>query len=353
MIRVGLVGCGFIGMVHSYALKALRDAGLIHAQVVAVCDRDPDRASSFARAHGAEVTPDVDTTVAACDALWVCTPTAEHLDVVEAAARAGRAVFCEKPLGRDLAEARRVAGALASVPHQVGLVLRHAPVFRALADHLDGRHGRVMGLTLRDDQYFPIGGMYASDWRADRAQAGSGVLLEHSIHDLDLFDFLLGPSLGPPTAVSCRTAEFAGHDGVEDAAAAHVVFGPADEPVVAALTTVWHQVPTRPSTRRIEVFCEQAFLWANDDLVGPLHVETAEGEQTDPGPTPDWVASLPVPDDFRKPLAQYAGPAKSFLDALAAGREPAGPGAEDALAAHRLCHAAYESAAQGGAPVTP
>src|SRR4029079_7450854 len=87
----------------------------------------------------------------------------------------------------------RVATALARVPHQVGLVLRDAPVFRAAARAVaSGEHGRPLATVLRDDQYLPNQGMYASDWRADVDRAGGGTLLEHSIHDVDLLRWLLG-----------------------------------------------------------------------------------------------------------------------------------------------------------------
>src|SRR5262249_58072083 len=95
------------------------------------------------------------------------------------------AVSCEKPLAPTLAEAERLATALGRVPHQVGLVLRHAPVFRAAADLVaSGRYGRPMLTLLRDDQYFPIQGFYASAWRADVAKAGGGTLIQHSLPDV-------------------------------------------------------------------------------------------------------------------------------------------------------------------------
>jgi predicted dehydrogenase len=91
-------------------------------------------------------------------------------------------VFCEKPLAPTLADCHRIADLLGQVPHQVGLVLRHAPVFRNLAAIVhSGQHGRPMALVLRDDQYFPIQGMYGSTWRSDVAKAGGGTLIEHSI----------------------------------------------------------------------------------------------------------------------------------------------------------------------------
>ena len=73
-------------------------------------------------------------------------------------------------------------------------MLRHAPVFRNVAEIVhSGRYGKPMALVLRDDQYFPIQGMYGSTWRSDVDKAGGGTLIEHSIHDLDVINWVLGP----------------------------------------------------------------------------------------------------------------------------------------------------------------
>ncbi|TML63313.1 MAG: Gfo/Idh/MocA family oxidoreductase, partial [Actinobacteria bacterium] len=138
-VRVGIVGCGFIAALHSRALKGIVDAGLVDAAVVATCDTDLDRAVAFARAHRAAIaTTDSAEVLAAVDAVWICTPTALHRALAEAAASAGVAVFCEKPLAPTLADAEALTEAVvgAGVPHQVGLVLRTAPVFVALRDLL-------------------------------------------------------------------------------------------------------------------------------------------------------------------------------------------------------------------------
>ena len=102
-------------------------------------------------------------------------------------------VFCEKPLAPTLADCLEIAALLEQVPHQVGLVLRHAPVFRPWPrPSRRAGYGRPMALVLRDDQYFPIQGMYGSTWRSDVDKAGGGTLIEHSIHDLDVLDWILG-----------------------------------------------------------------------------------------------------------------------------------------------------------------
>ena len=153
-MRVGIVGCGFIANVHSWALWAVRKAEQADVTVVAVCDRRR-RACRGARSstHEADVL-DVESLLDAVDVVYICTPTAEHLALVEAAAARGLAVFCEKPLAPTLDQARTVAAALAKVPHQVGLVLRSSPVFTELRSEIaSGRHGRV---DVGDDARRPV-----------------------------------------------------------------------------------------------------------------------------------------------------------------------------------------------------
>src|SRR5436190_2128012 len=128
-MRIGLVGCGHIGTVHAYVLQQLAEAGVVDAELAATYDADPRRAERVARHHGGEPAASLADLTAGVDAVWVCTWTAAHLAAVEAAVDAGRPVFCEKPLGPDLASAERVASLLTRVPHQVGLVLRWSPVF--------------------------------------------------------------------------------------------------------------------------------------------------------------------------------------------------------------------------------
>jgi predicted dehydrogenase len=198
---------------------------------------------------------------------------------------------------------------------------------------------------MRDDQYFPIQGMYGSTWRKDYAAAGGGTLIEHSIHDVDLLRWILGD----PVSIAARAATCFGHDGIDDVAAVTFSYSNGS---VAQLTSVWHQVLSRESSRRLEIFCERALLWTDDDYLGPLHVQTSEGTQILECPLPPWADQLETPEVYAKAVAAYATPTKAFLDALAsAGSEAVGhPTAADALAAHRLVARAYVSAAAGGAP---
>jgi predicted dehydrogenase len=320
------------------------DGSVLPARLVR-SDDDRARAASIAEHHDAAVFESLDELLDAVDVVWVCTWTAAHLPIVTAAAERKLAVFCEKPLAPTLAECEQVAGHLESVPHQVGLVLRHAPVFRHAAEAVaSGRYGRPLVAILRDDQYFPIQGQYGSEWRADVSKAGGGTLIEHSIHDIDVLQWILGD----PATVRADVASRFGHAGIDDVAVLTLGY---EHGAMATLVSVWHQVLSRPSLRRLEVFCEHALLWTDDDYLGPLHIETAEGATEIAGALPPWASLLDVPEEFLAPVSQYAEPTKAFLDVLSARDEAATgwPDAATALHAHEVVDAAYRSSAAGGA----
>ncbi len=347
MVRIGFVGSGLIAWAHALGLKAMIDAGVIDASVEAIHDQRERRARSLAEAMGAEVVADAAEVAAQCDAVWVCTPTAAHRHAVDEAVAAGRAVFCEKPLAVNLPAATALVEAVdaAGVPSQCGLVLRSAPVFRALRDLVaSGELGTPMAAVFRDDQYFPIQGTYASKWRADVTQAGGGCLIEHSIHDVDILRFCFGDV----AVVAARTANISGHEGVEDLASVSMSFVSGLE---AQLTSVWHDILSRGSTRRVELFCREGMVWLDDEFRGPLHVQTSAGTAVRNCPSPEWVDALPLADDeVGLAIRAYVEADRSFVDAVSAGTAPA-PSLGEALVAHRLVDAAYHSATAGGTPV--
>jgi myo-inositol 2-dehydrogenase / D-chiro-inositol 1-dehydrogenase len=346
VIKVGLVGCGHIGTAHGYTIGHLARAGLVDATLTDAYDTDGERAARAAERFDATRRPSVEALVDAVDAVWVCTWTAAHLEAVECAVDAGRAVFCEKPLAPTYDDCVRVAAQLERVPHQVGLVLRYAPVFARAAELVaSGEYGAPLATTFRDDQYFPIQGMYGSTWRKDVAAAGGGTLIEHSIHDVDVLRWILGD----PASVSARMSTRFGHAGIDDIVGATFAYADGS---VAQLTSIWHQVLSRESSRRIEIFCEAALLWTDDDYLGPLHVQTSAGTEVEELSLPEWAARLDVRPEFVKGLAAYGTPTKAFLDALAeSGSAAVGhPNAATALAAHRIVDRTYASAAAGGAP---
>ncbi len=346
-MRIGFVGTGVIAWAHAMGLQAMIRAQVLDATVVAVHDLDEERAAGFASVNGSTAVSSVAEVLERCDVVWVCTPTAAHRRVVEAAAGRGLAVFCEKPLAPDLAGAEALDAVVAGsgVPAQVGLVLRSAPVFRALRDVLaSGELGAPMAAVFRDDQYFPVQGIYGSTWRGDVAVAGGGCLIEHSIHDLDILRFCLGEV----THVTGRTADFSGHEGVEDLATVSLRFASG---ACAELVSVWHDILSRGSTRRVEVFCRQGMVWLDNDFLGPLHIQTTGGIEVRPCPPSGWVHDLALGDDeIGLAVSAYVEADRAFLDAVSAGRAPQ-PSFAEAVVAHRLVDAAYRSSRAGGTPV--
>jgi myo-inositol 2-dehydrogenase/D-chiro-inositol 1-dehydrogenase len=346
MMRIGFVGSGLIAWAHGLGLKAMIDGGVIDASIVTVHDPRERQAQGFldvVGADGAALAADATEVAERADAVWVCTPTSAHRQAVDAALLAGRAVFCEKPLARDLAGARSMAesAAASGLATQCGLVLRSAPVFRALRELVaGGTLGAPMAAIFRDDQFFPIQGHYASQWRSDVEQAGGGCLIEHSIHDVDILRYCFGEV----RRVSARTANFAGYEGIEDLAAVTMSFASGLE---AQLTSVWHNILSRGSTRRIEVFFRDAMVWLDDEFRGPLHIQTADGTEVRPCPSPAWVDTLPLADDeVGLAVRAYVEADRSFFDAVSAGTA-AEPSLDEAVEAHCLVDAAYRSAASG------
>lgn len=335
--RIGFLGAGLIAHFHALLLA---ESGRAH-RIGPVFDPDADRAAEFAAGWGGTAVGSEDEVLDDCDAVYVVTWTSEHARLVEAACRRGLPVFCEKPLGFDAATAATMAEAVgtAGVINQVGLVLRSSPamvLLRHLVNEPDA--GRVMSVVFRDDQYIPTQGMYASDWRADRRRAGAGTMLEHAIHDVDLLEWCFGPV----ASVSSRSANFHGHDGIEDSVASvfHLESG-----AVGVHTTIWHDVLERPSLRRIEVFCERRHIVVEDDRFGPVGWTTTG--------SPDARVEGPALIAHLEALGiAPENPDGAFVDAVVSGRAAA-PSFADAVRAHVLVDAVYTSAAAGGRPVEP
>jgi predicted dehydrogenase len=257
------------------------------------------------------------------------------------AAERGLPVFCEKPLATSLAGAREMAAtvAAAGITNQVGLVLRSSPAFLALKALIeDPASGRVMSVVFRDDQFIPTQGSYRSSWRGDVLKAGAGTLVEHSIHDVDMLEWVIGPM----ASVSAMTAGFHGIEGIEDVAGVAIRFA---NGAIGSLMSVWHDVLDRPSLRRTEVFCERAWFCVERDWLGPLTYTRADG--TGGVIEGDALFALaPSPDGAH---SGQGNPDGAFVRAAAEGR-PATPDFAVAVRAHELVDAMYRSAAEGGIP---
>ncbi len=348
-LAVGLVGCGMIGQVHADGLRKLAEDG----EIVAVAAADPSaeareavqRNCPFGRmsADPLEVISDP-----AVEAVMITSPTATHLDLLRATLDVGKPVFCEKPLAPTFGDVRSMCAAVASsgVTAQVGFHSRFHPIMNRLRRTVEtGELGRPMGYTLRDDQYWPTGDIVPghSSWRSDRAQAGGGALLEHSIHSADIVSWLFGPAV----RVYARSRAVFGYD-VEDVAAVTVEH---ESGVVGTILTIFNGVRGREE-RRFEVFFERGAVEATTDfIVGAaedgylVQQPDVEAHRLDLAVMRDeHFAALGI---GRRDFVFYTYPAdRHWVGAVRRG-ETVVPGFEDALRAHSLVEAAYRSAATG------
>ncbi|MGI9354595.1 MAG: Gfo/Idh/MocA family protein [Rhizobiaceae bacterium] len=204
-LRIGLVGYGFMGRVHSNAfLQAPRyfDLGY-EPELVAVCGRDKTNAQAHADRWGfASIETDWQKLVNRddIDLVDIAAPNDMHKDIAIAAAKAGKMVMCEKPLGRNAAESREMVTAVenAGVANMVWYNYRRIPAV-TLAKQIidDGKLGRIFHYrakflqdwTIADD--LPQGG--AALWRLDADVAGSGVTGDLLAHCIDTAVWFNGP----------------------------------------------------------------------------------------------------------------------------------------------------------------
>lgn len=280
--QIGVIGAGVMGSTHGKSIHFCLKSGLIDGDLIGIAEEDAGRRAAFAQASGTTlVTADADELIASplINTVYICTPTFNHLDLAQKVLARGKALFCEKPLafnGRDAA-IMRDAAKKAGVTHQVGLVMRFAPVIAVTGDLInDPASGRAMTCIMVDDQFFPIQGHYASTWRGDVTKVGAGTLLEHAIHDVDI----LISYFGRVKRVFGVTRHFFEKDGVEDLSSAIMEF---ESGAVVNHVSIWHNLLHRGSSRRMNVVCENAqYSWEDDDYAGAIRCETnTTGGRTD------------------------------------------------------------------------
>ncbi|MBI5118330.1 Gfo/Idh/MocA family oxidoreductase [Candidatus Poribacteria bacterium] len=345
-LRIGLIGAGFIGVAHANAIETIIGEKLAAAEFVSVCDADAARARGIAESFGAkEHCSDAIGLIDSdkIDTVFICTPTKYHPEIVAAAAKQGLNIFCEKPLARTLSEANEMLSAVerAGVKNQVGLVLRFSPVYNVIKQLIsDPSLGRPMTVLFRDDQYFPIRGIYASTWRADFEIAGGGALIEHSIHDVDVLRWFFGEISG----VQSQIKSFAEHRGIEDLAAAQIKFRSG---CVGQLISVWHNILRRESNRYMEIFFENGCIWSADDFIGPISHQIADEDTvvvSSEEVLQRYLASVGLQDAKYGSLHSAQGLEDyHFLRALEKGIA-ASPDFRVAVKAHEIVDAIYVSA---------
>jgi myo-inositol 2-dehydrogenase/D-chiro-inositol 1-dehydrogenase len=204
-LRIGLVGYGFMGRTHSNAfLQAGRYFNLPRKPVLkAVAARNEDRVRTFAENWGYEShTTDWRELVnrTDIDLVDIASPNDTHHEIAIAAAKAGKIVMCEKPLGRTAREAEAMTAAVesAGVPNSVWYNYRRVPAVSLIKQLVDeGKLGRIFHYRakfLQDwtiSRDLPQGG--EGLWRLDVGVAGSGVTGDLLAHNIDTALWLNGP----------------------------------------------------------------------------------------------------------------------------------------------------------------
>lgn len=211
MIRAAIVGMGLWGQ--NLVRHVQGQSSLI--RFTAGTTRTLDKAQRFAAEHQIRLLPNYDAVLAdpEIDAVVLATPHQQHTDQIIAAARAGKHVFSEKPMGLDRESAERAAQACAEagVTLGVGYNWRYQPALqrtRAMID--DGTLGRILhieGNFCGPSAYrFPRG-----HWRHDRDECPAGGMTGRGVHVIDAMIHLAGP-IDTVTAQSLRLAQDFGMD---------------------------------------------------------------------------------------------------------------------------------------------
>jgi predicted dehydrogenase len=271
------------------------------------------------------------------------TPTRFHRDYMAAIARAGKPCFAEKPLAPTFDVVLDIVRLVhdAGIPVQVGFQSRFHPLIRRLRSMIEtGESGAPMAYTLRDDQFWPTGGVVAghSSWRSDRSEAGGGALLEHSIHSCDILNWLFGPV----ERVYATTRSVFGYS-VEDVAALTIEHG---NGVVGNLVGVQRRAaprgaPARSVLRARVVFHDRLRRRSARDwfLVHRADEPHAQRYDVDAAPRPSPPTDDPDREGVRVPILAHRVRERAARDADL-------PDVNDARA-HSLVEAAYRSAAGG------
>ena len=322
-IKFGLLGAGRIGKVHAKAIT-----GDANAKLVAVADAMPAAAQAIADQYGCDIRS-IDAILAAkdIDAVVICTPTDTHADLIEQFVKAGKAVFCEKPIDLSLA---RVKACLEVVRAHKGTLMvgfnrRFDPHFRAVRAEIDkGSIGEVemVVITSRDPGAPPV----------DYIKRSGGIFRDMTIHDFDMARFLLGEEITEVVATAAVLVDPAiGKAGDFDSVQVLLKTASGKQAMISNSRRA-----TYGYDQRIEVHGSKGAVSAENQRPVSIEVANAQG-----------YTRPPLHDFFMTRYTEaYAAEIATFIAALT-GKGAAEPTGEDGLIALALADAAVTSVAEG------
>lgn len=327
MKRVGIVGAGLMGGWHAARWRQLP------VELIGVYDHTVGNGERWVGQHGGKPFTDLAAFLEAVDILDVCTPTFAHKAGVLAAAEAGKAVICEKPIARNLADAKGMIDACkkANVPLCIGQVVRFFPQYAVAKLALEsGELGRPAVLRSVRAGTFPR--PTPETWY-NSFDKGGGVIMDLAIHDLDFAHWCFGPV----ERVFARGLTFSG-SSMRDHALITLRF---KSGAMAHIEGSWASPPSSFRTA-LEIAGSEGILeWDSLDPA-PLNATLKSSDD----------AAEKVPQSVDNPLADQDDPyyleLKHFLDVID-GKETLRVTPEDAFTALKLSLAAIESVRSGRA----
>lgn len=278
LVGWGVVGCGWVA--RDFAIPAIRAAG----RLVAVYDADPTAGCGL-RARRAAALEDL-VSDPAVEAVYVATPNHAHLGPVLAAAAAGKAVLCEKPIAATRADADAVVDACrrAAVPYATAFDQRFHAAHRALRALVsDGSLGTITQATIRYACWLPAD-WAADNWRVDPVRAGGGAVLDLAPHGIDLIASLTGAD---PVAIEVMLQRRVHRYAVDDGGVLAVRYA---GDIVATLSVAYN-CPDALPRRRLELVGTRACAIAIDTMG-----QTAGGTLTLHG-ADGTMRAVPLADD--------------------------------------------------------
>lgn len=325
--EIALIAAGRIAESHVTALS-----GVDGAEVTAVVDPDTGRARAVASEAGATVHADYADVIEEVDAIFLLTPPRIRVEIVRAAAEAGTAVFCEKPLAATLADGRAIVEIVeeSGLPFMMGFCQRFREPYRRLRELAhDGTLGRPL-------HYFSVrmgsGPPGENSWREDPEQA-CGMTIESLSHDLDLLRWLGGEvTAAGGQAVGSRPELAALDDGM----GATLRY---EDGAIGVLHASW--ASDIPHGRRGVVGTEGTAVIEGDDMFALNRLRWRRGDGTAEGDVefPHRVAAFA--DDVAAEMS-YRAEDEAFVEALRAG-EPMPIDVHDGMRALELAHDVLDS----------
>jgi len=313
-VKIGILGCGFIGRIHAVNLK--RDN---RVDVVGVADTVPQAAEKLGAEIGVRSLPNLDELIAAgAQAVYICTPNTMHVEPVLKSLHADVHVFSEKPMATSLDGARQIrdAAAKARGVYQLGFNRRFANVYRFAKELIDGGKIAPYAAQMKHNR----GELKQPPWTSDPRVTG-GYLYETPVHLFDMGRFLFGD-----------VAELEGwaRQSVYQELDGFTVLLRFKSGVITSFTSVAHTSWLFPY-ERVEIYGEHK----------TVVTEELERAWFSPGMR-DQVEAV---DCFQMPFEQkwgYVSEDRLFIDAVLGERPPAVT-AEDGYYATELVEACYRA----------